>query len=466
MTGQAVPSIHRRVLVWVMAALVTGASLLVASTYLSMKNELSEVFEDNLKQVALAVANHHSQYGISRVPRLVDQLPRIYEEYGEFDFVTAVWSRGGALTRTSDAKVALPFLSRSGLSRVNIGGQEWHLYTIVLEDGIVQAAQRGSARQALARESAFRLVVPTVAMLGILALLLTLALKRGLAPLSLAAAEVTARSVETLHPIALATQPVELHLLVGAVNDLMARLGSALALQRHFLADAAHELRTPITALKLQLQLLERASDAGQRETAQNELRAGIERAQHLIEQLLQLSRLAPETPALRREPVDLAGLVRSAVSAFSARADERHIDLGAVIEGAPVVDADSQQLAILLNNLIDNALRHTPPGGRIDVGVSLRDGKPCITVKDSGPGIPESERTLVFDRFYRGPSARPAAPAGDGADVVQPNGSGLGLAIVRAVADRHGAQVFLSESPQGGLCVSVQFPGNRILPP
>ena len=163
---------------------------------------------------------------------------------------------------------------------------------------------------------------------------------------------------------------------------------------------------------------------------------------------------------------MDLAGLVRSAVSAFSARADERHVDLGAVIEGAPVVDADSQQLAILLNNLIDNALRHTPPGGRIDVGVSLRDGKPCITVKDSGPGIPESERTLVFDRFYRGPLARSAAPASDGADVVQPNGSGLGLAIVRAVADRHGAKVFLSESPQGGLCVSVQFPGNRILPP
>ncbi len=123
MTGQAVPSIHRRVLVWVMAALVTGASLLVASTYLSMKSELSEVFEDNLKQVALAVANHHSQYGISRVPRLVDQLPRIYEEYGEFDFVTAVWSRGGALTHTSDASVALPFLSRSGLSRVNIEGR-------------------------------------------------------------------------------------------------------------------------------------------------------------------------------------------------------------------------------------------------------------------------------------------------------------------------------------------------------
>ena len=462
MTGLAVPSIHRRVLVWVMAALGMGASLLVASTYLSMKHELGEVFEDKLKQVALAVANHHSEYGISRVPRLVDQLPKIYEEYGEFDFVTAVWSQGGALSHTSDAKVGLPFLSRSGLSRVNIGGQEWHLYTIVLEDGIVQAAQRDSARQALARKSSSKLVLPAVAMLAILAMLLTLALTRGLAPLSLAAAEVTARSVETLHPIALSTQPVELHLLVGAINDLMTRLGSALALQRHFLADAAHELRTPITALKLQLQLLERANDAGQREAARNELRAGIERAQHLIEQLLQLSRLAPETPALRRESVDLAGLVRSTVSAFSARADERHIDLGAVVEGEPVVSADAQQLAILLNNLVDNALRHTPAGGRIDVGVSLQGGKPRITVSDSGLGIQESERVLVFDRFYRVPSAPSAAPADDRAHVPPPNGSGLGLAIVQAVAVRHGAEVFLDQSPQGGLRVTVQFPENR----
>ena len=468
MKGTAVPSIHRRVLVWVMAALALGASLLVASTYLTMRDELGEVFEDNLRQVALTVANHHSEYGISRVPRIVDQLPKIYEQYGDFDFVTAAWALNGTLTHTSDAKVALPFLSRSGLSRVNIGGQEWHLYTIVLEDGIVQAAQRDSARQALARESSSKLIFPAVVMLAILALLLTLALKRGLAPLSLAADEVTARSVETLHPIALSSQPAELHLLVGAINDLMARLGSALALQRHFLADAAHELRTPITVLKLQLQLLERADDAVQREAARKELRAGIERAQHLVEQLLQLSRLAPETPALRREPVDLAALVKSTVSAFSARADALKIDLGAEVEGAPRVSADAQQLAILLNNLVDNALRHTPRGGRIDVGASLQDGQPCLTVNDSGRGIPESERQLVFDRFYRGSATQSAAHAhahGRADNNGPHHGSGLGLAIVRAVAERHGADVSLEESPQGGLHVSVRFPGNRALP-
>lgn len=450
---RAVQSIHRRVLVWAMGALIAGASLLVGSSYWTLSHEMGEVFEDNLKQVALAVANHHGTYGMARTPRIAEQLPRVYEEYGKFEFVTAAWTRSGTLLHTSDPAVALPFLSRSGLSKVSVGHEQWHLYTIVLEDGIVQAAQRDSERQALARETSSKLILPALVMLILLAAMLTLALRRGLAPLALAADEVTARSVEALHPIALSSHPPELHLLIGAINDLMARLGGALSLQRLFLADAAHELRTPITALRLQLQLLERANDGEQREAALAQLRAGIERAQHLIEQLLQLSRLAPETPALHREAVDLAELARATVSRFSARADERQIDLGAVTGEALPVEADAQQLAILLNNLVDNALRHTPQGGRIDVATAMEEGQPCLSVTDSGAGIPADERARVFDRFYRGSTST-------GGDAAAPHGSGLGLAIVRAVADRHGATIKLDDGPGGnGLCVSVRFP-------
>lgn len=450
---RAVQSIHRRVLVWAMGALVAGASLLVGSSYWTLAHEMGEVFEDNLKQVALAVANHHGTYGMARTPRIAEQLPRVYEEYGKFEFVTAAWTRGGTLLHTSDPTVALPFLSRSGLSKVTVGDEQWHLYTIVLEDGIVQAAQRDSERQALARETSSKLILPALVMLILLAAMLTLALRRGLAPLALAADDVTARSVEALHPIALSSHPPELHLLIGAINDLMARLGGALSLQRLFLADAAHELRTPITALRLQLQLLERANDGEQREAALEQLRAGVERAQHLVEQLLQLSRLAPETPALHRETVDLAELARTTVSRFSPRADERQIDLGAVTGEAIPVEADAQQLAILLNNLVDNALRHTPPGGRIDVATALENGQPCLSVSDSGSGIPPDERERVFDRFYRGSSKSRS-------DTTAPHGSGLGLAIVRAVADRHGATIALEDGPGGkGLRVSVRFP-------
>jgi signal transduction histidine kinase len=342
--------------------------------------------------------------------------------------------------------VDLPFLARSGLNMATARGEKWHLYTIVLEDSIVQAAQRASERESLASSNASALIVPALAMLAAMAGLLTLALRRALSPLSHAAGEVTTRSVEALDPIPLDSHPPELHLLVSAINDLMARLGSALALQRQFLADAAHELRTPIAALRLQLQLLERAGSAAQREDALNELRAGIARAQHLVEQLLQLSRLGPEAPSLQRQPVALPELVRSAVAHFSARAEQQGIDLGAIADTSPLVEADYQQLTILVNTLIDNALRHAPAGGKVDVLACRHNGTACLRVSDTGPGIPAAERERVFDRFYR----TPGTPV---------PGSGLGLAIVKAVADRHGATVTLEDAPRGGLQVTVSFP-------
>ncbi len=159
-------SIHRRVLLWAMGALLVGAALLVGGSWWVLAHEMGEVFEDNLKQVALAVANHHGTYGVARPPRLAQQLPRVYEEYGKFEFVTAVWTRDGRRMHSSDEGVALPFLSRSGLSEVVLGGEKWHLYTIVLEDGIVQAAQRASERDSLARETATTLVFPALVLLA------------------------------------------------------------------------------------------------------------------------------------------------------------------------------------------------------------------------------------------------------------------------------------------------------------
>ncbi len=459
-------SIHRMVFTWVMGALALGAALLLFGFHRVLSDEMDEVFTDNLKQVALAVANHPgnpNDPAEDNELRLSRQLPRVYEEYGDFEFVTAAWTRDGRLLRSSDSEAHLPFLARNGLSMVEIENsgvpERWYIYTIVLEDRIVQAAQRADERAVLARETANKLTLPIAGLLAVIALLLTLALRRGLAPLSRAAADVAARSAEILHPIPLEVHPPELHPLVSATNDLMARLGQALALQRHFLADAAHELRTPITALRLQLQLLERAGSAEQREQALQELRAGVERAQRLVEQLLQLSRLAPDAPTLTHSPVNLAELARSVVGLFSARADERGVDLGISNSGAhvaeadhdpaidPIVQGDGHQLTILLSNLVDNALRHTPPGGHVDVSTCMQQGRPCLLVTDSGPGITPAERQRVFDRFYRGSTANQHA-----------GGSGLGLAIVKAAAEQHGARVELDDAPDGGLRVTVRF--------
>ncbi|EGI77698.1 sensor histidine kinase [Hylemonella gracilis] len=469
-------SIHRRVLTWSLGALALGTALLLVGFYEVLSDEMGEVFADNLKQVALAVASHPEaleEQATETARRLSLQLPRIYEEYGDFEFVTAVWTRDGKLLHTSDPRARLPFLVRNGLSTVETYNKEatnrWHIYTVVLDDRIVQAAQRAEERELLARETANKLTLPILGLLVVVAGLLTFGLRRGLAPLSSAAADVAARSAETLHPIPLQTYPPELHPLVRATNDLMARLGQALILQRNFLADAAHELRTPITALRLQLQLLERATGEAQRQQALLDLRAGVERAQRLVEQLLQLSRLAPDAPKQVHRPVHLIGLARSVVTMFSARADDLGVDLGILEsrarndEPAPasaptstprpatetevVVRGDAQQLTILLSNLVDNALRHTPAGGRVDIGIEAREGRACLTVTDNGPGIPDSDRQRVFDRFYRGNS--------DSFSV----GSGLGLAIVKAVCEQHGASIELTEAPPQGLRVTVCFP-------
>ena len=462
-----VRSIRQRVLLQAMGALAAGTALLAGGSWFVLTHELDEVFEDNLRQVALAVASHHGtrlpQYG----PRRTEPLPQVLQEYGNFGFATAAWTREGVPIYRSSDSAAIPFLTRSGLSEISIGGEKWYLYTIVLEDGIVQAAQRERVRKALARETTSAVLVPALLLLVILALMLQAALRRGLETLTDATGDITSRSTQSLHPIDLTVHPRELHPLISAINGLMQRLGAALSMQRHFLADAAHELRSPVTALRLQLQLLERAGNADDRQAAIGELRSGIARAQRLIEQLLQLSRLAPETPALRREPMDLAELVREVVSRFSANADHRQIDLGAVAEGVVKVLADGEQLRILLGNLVDNALRHTPVGGRVDVE-ARGDGVHCwLTVSDSGPGISESEKHKVFDRFYRververAPGNRPEDGAAQApyADSHNGNGSGLGLAIVREVADRHGARITLGSDSEGsGLTVTVQF--------
>jgi two-component system OmpR family sensor kinase len=210
--------------------------------------------------------------------------------------------------------------------------------------------------------------------------------------------------------------------------------------QQNFVADAAHELRSPLTALKLQVQAAERARDEQARAGAVADMAAGIERAIALVEQLLVLARAegAQEGAA---EPVDLEALARETVSELLPRAQAKGQDLGLAEGPQVVVRAPREALRLGLRNLVDNAIKYTPAGGRIDIAL----GPSWLAVEDSGPGIPEAERQRVLDRFYRVPGAGAA-------------GSGLGLAIVKAVAERMGAQVVLGDSALGGLRVELRF--------
>jgi two-component system, OmpR family, sensor kinase len=237
--------------------------------------------------------------------------------------------------------------------------------------------------------------------------------------------------------------------LVGALNELLGRLNAALARERAFMADAAHELRTPLTALHLQLSTLARASGESERAAAMGQLSEGVARAIRLIEQMLAFARQEPRADA-PRAPVALDVIARETVAELVPLADAHHIDLGLTAAQPVAVMGDGEALRTLVRNLVDNAVRYTQPGGRVDVSVADvgSPGAPraLLTVADDGPGIPAAERERVFDRFYRRAGA--SLP-----------GSGLGLAIVKAIAAAHGARVALEDGPDGrGLKVAVQF--------
>jgi two-component system OmpR family sensor kinase len=239
---------------------------------------------------------------------------------------------------------------------------------------------------------------------------------------------------------------VEIEPLVLALNGLLGRLSGALEHERQFIADAAHELRTPLTALRLQLQLAERARDDEERARSHAALRDGIARAVRLVEQLLALARQDPDVPVEARA-VDLVPVARSALDGHAASAQARGLSLGLEAPDDPVcVRGDPASLRTLLDNLLDNAMRYTPSGG-VEVRVAREDSRAILEVEDTGPGIPPSERTRVFDRFYRGEGAA----AG---------GSGLGLPIVQRIADKHGGSVELLDAASGhGLRVRVSLP-------
>ena len=443
-------SIERYLLAWILGALTLGAVLVALVTYLVTLEEMNEVFDANLKNVAEAVASHrHSGYGPGADVPL--DLPQRTDAPEDAEIVTLTWNRAGQRIFASDPRVKVPFTDSEGLSRPRVDGEDWIVYSSVRAEAVAQAAQRVVSRQEMAEDSAATVFPPMLVLVVVVGGLLVFGLRRGLQPLGSAARDIAARSARALDPIAAGDVPREITPLVTSINDLIARLSIAFSAQRRFLADAAHELRTPVTALKLQLQLLRRSTDEASREEAMAELDAGIGRAQRLIEQLLQVARAEPDGERPRMEPVELGELVRSVVGNLSIKAERHGIDLGASGPAGIVVKGDGNQLIVLLNNLVENALRYTPQGGVVDVEAGRRGEQPELRVIDSGPGIPEPERQRVFDRFYRCEDA--PALARDG------GGSGLGLAIVQAIAERHGAVVSLHTPASGqGLEVRVAF--------
>src|SRR5580704_2507328 len=290
-------SIRARLLV-ALIVLVALISLLAAGvTYRRVLIETSTLFDYQLRQMALSLRSQ-----ISLAPRIVELPP----DQGDTDFVVQIWDVFGA--RTYVSRPGLPMINQTvlGYADLNLRGQTWRAYGLQTADGVIQIAQPAKVREALARAAAERVVIPLIFLLPIMIGAVAWIVSRGLLPLRFVAAEVQRRDARTLAPLGIEHLPSEIEPLVGELNRLLERLQRAFSAQRAFIADAAHELRSPLTALRLQLQLLDRARDEAERFEARARLGAAVERAIHLAEQLLALARSEPEA-AIDVERVDLA---------------------------------------------------------------------------------------------------------------------------------------------------------------
>ncbi len=431
-------SIRARLLASMALALLLAAAAVGAVSYRSVLAQTETLFDYQLRQMALSLRDQ-GEIAPSEAAAFNDQ---------DLDFVIQIWQFDGRQVYASRVPQALPSRAVLGFADLNVDGERWRSYAVQARGRVIQVAQPLRTRQRLAAEAAGRSVLPLLAVAPVIAVAMGWLIERSLRPLYRLAAQVRERDAASLTPLPVADMPAEAEPLVRSLNALLDRLGQALDSQRAFVADAAHELRSPLTALKLQAQLVRRAGDDANRQAALDALVAGVDRATRLVEQLLALARSEPGAPAPSHAPVALGPLLRQVMADLAPLAETRATTLSLEADDAPyTVGGEADALAVLARNLVDNALRYTPPGGQVVVRLVDQPGAVRLIVDDSGPGIPESERERVFSRFVRGRHS-----AGE-------SGSGLGLAIVRVIAERHRADLTLADSPLGGLRVEVTIP-------
>lgn len=439
-------SLRRRLLLLLLGAILLLWAAIAAVSFYFARHEIDELMDAQLAQSAQVIMAL-AQADMEQVAAEVEEFKHQYEQKLSFQVLD---TKGRTLLRTANAPQGRMSDTEDGFSSTVVEGMVWRVFSR-WDSGqrfLVQVGQSDEIRDELAGDVMLTLLAPVLFAFPVLALLIWVSVGRGLAPLQRAAQEVQARDPGNLTPLGEEGAPTEVRPLLAGLNALFRRLGDAFEAERRFTADAAHELRTPLAALRTQAQVALRAADEAGRRHALEQVIVGVDRATQLVEQLLTLARVDPESSHAGGEAVDLDNMASEVLAQLAPAALRRGTELRLEEpRGEPRPRGDRAMLGILLRNLADNAIRYTPRGGAVRVATGAEDGHAWLEVEDNGPGIPPAERDKVFQRFYR------VLGTGEG-------GSGLGLSIVRRIADLHGAQLGLGEGDDGkGLRVRVTFP-------
>ncbi|WP_426172861.1 sensor histidine kinase [Massilia sp. TWR1-2-2] len=435
-------SLKLKLSLWLTLAIVIIAAAAGVISFVSATAEANRMQDNQLLQTG---------YLISRLDA-VPASPLARERAGDVDFDARVVVR---FLQTGPGLLAAPpprppvFSNQlgDGLQTVFVGKERWRVFVKTNAKGVrVAVGQQTSVRDAAASASALRTLTPILMLVPVLVLLVGVLLRQMFKPFKALADELGRRTEADLGPLDHAGLPSEVWPFVVAINALLVRMGRALSSQRRFIADAAHELRSPLTAMSLQAERLGAANMPHEARTRLQALSAGLQRTRLLLDQMLALAR-AQESRSDMATKISLQHTIRDVLEDLVPIAEAKNVDVGVIGDADGEVDARGIDLKVLVKNLLDNAIRYTPPGGRVDITVHGKPGMVMLQVDDTGPGIAPEERERVFDSFYR--------VLGNGEI-----GSGLGLAITRTVADSMAATIELSDAraPRSGLRVLVTF--------
>lgn len=422
-------SLQFKLSVWLSVAIIGIAAAAGVFAFASALDETHQVQDNQLRQTG---------YLISRLDA-VPASPLARERVGDVDFDARVVVRflqgaGGRPAVTPARPPVFSNLLGDGLQTVSVGDEQWRVFVKTNGKGVrVAVGQQTTVRDAAARDSALRTLMPILFLVPVLVLLVGVLVRQMFKPLKSMAHDLGRRPAHDLRELDETALPSEVRPFVVEINQLLARIDRSMALQRRFVADAAHELRSPLTAMSLQAERLGATDMPAEARGRLDALIAGLQRTRVLLDQLLTLAR-TQEPSGAKMASVSLEPVIRRVLEDLVPLAEEKQIDLGVIGDVDAQVRAHLVDLTVLIKNLVDNAIRYTPAGGRVDIAVRRADGLVTLQVDDTGPGIPVEERERVFDSFYR--------VLGNGE-----TGSGLGLAISRTVAASMGASIELGDA-------------------
>lgn len=434
-------SVQVRLSVTLSLAILIVAVLAGFFAFFSAINETHEMQDETLRQVAILFDRQKMTLHYPVVEQVAgdDEESRVIVQY----LADSTKASG-----SDDATTPLPFPTglADGFSTLSVAGENFRVLVRTTASGErIVVAQEADVREKEARKSAWRSLLPFLILFAVLLLVVSDLVRKLFRPIATLSDEIDQRDQQALHPIDDNHLPTEIRPFVVAINRLLTRVAQSMETQRRFIADAAHELRSPMTALSLQAERLSAVEMSAAAHQRLLPLTQGIERSRKLIDQLLALA-TAQSNAERSQVSVSVHDIYRRVLEDLLPLAERRHIDIGVESFEDVQVVGNEVDLLILVRNLVDNAVRYTPVGGRVDLAVEMAGESVILEVKDSGPGISAEEQLLVFDPFYRSLGT-------------DESGSGLGLAIVKAIADRMGARLRLSfsdEKNKSGLCVSV----------